>query len=362
MKRLILICIGLAAIGAIAFGGFYLFQRQITAYIFDRGVARTLGQDPTANLSDGLHVYLCGVGSPLPSESAGPCIGIVAGQKAFVFDAGSGSIRNLMRMGFPMEKLQSAYLTHLHSDHIDGLGELLLQAWVSGGRSLPLPVLGPPGTKSVVNGFVAAYQVDRGLRIAHHGETVVNPAGHGATPVEIALQGGSNQKALTVYEKEGVRITAILVDHAPVEPAYGFRVDYKGRSISISGDTIYSPSFVEGSKGVDVMLHEALDPEMVAKMAAALEARGQSRTAKVFRDIPSYHASPEDAARAASEAGAKELVYYHMIPPLTARVLHALWLGNSRDKFTGPITIGEDGMLISLPADGREVHYSRAFR
>jgi ribonuclease Z len=313
-------------------------------------------------MSDGLHVFLCGTGSPLPSDSAGPCIAVLAGQQAFVFDVGSGSIRNLMRMGFPMEKLQGAYLTHLHSDHIDGLGELLLQAWVAGGRSSPLPVSGPPGTTSVVNGFVAAYEIDRGLRIAHHGETVANPAGYGGAPAEIALQGGGPEKALTVYEKDGVRITAILVDHAPVEPAYGFRVDYKGRAISISGDTIYSPAFVEASKGVDVMLHEALDPEMVARMGAALEARGQTRTAKIFRDIPSYHASPEDAARAAADAGAKELVYYHIIPPLPTRVLHALWLGDARKNFSGPITIGEDGTRISLPAGGAEVRHSRAFR
>lgn len=362
MKRLVQICIGLAAIGALAFGGFHLFQRQIAERLFDNGVARTLGEDPSAQMSDGLHVYLCGTGSPLPSESAGPCIAVLAGQQAFVFDVGSGSIRNLMRMGFPMEKLQGAYLTHLHSDHIDGLGELLLQAWVAGGRNTPLPVSGPPGTTSVVNGLVAAYEVDRGLRIAHHGETVANPAGYGGAPAEIALQGGGPQKTLTVYDKDGVRITAILVDHKPVDPAYGFRIDYKGRAVSISGDTIYSPSFVEGSKGVDVMLHEALDPEMVAKMAAALEARGETRTAKIFRDIPSYHASPEDAARAAAEAGAKELVFYHMIPPLPMRVLHALWLGDTADKFNGPITVGEDGILISLPAGGNEVRYSPAFR
>jgi ribonuclease Z len=362
MRRLVLIGIGLLVLGAIAFGGFHLFQRQIAEQLFDRGIARTLGEDPSAQMPDGLHVFLCGTGSPLPSESAGPCIAVLAGEQAFVFDVGSGSIRNLMRMGFPMEKLQGAYLTHLHSDHIDGLGELLLQAWVAGGRSSPLSVSGPPGTTSVVNGFVAAYQIDRGLRIAHHGETVANPAGYGGAPAEIALQSGGPQKTLTVYDNDGVRITAILVDHAPVEPAYGFRIDYKGRSVSISGDTIYSPSLVEASKGVDVMLHEALDPEMVERMGSALESRGQTRTAKIFRDIPSYHASPEDAARAATEAGAKELVYYHIIPPLPAQVLHVLWLGDARKNFSGPITVGEDGMLISLPAGGKEVLHSRAVR
>lgn len=361
MKWLRRSLVALAVLAGMVLIGSQVFKRQIGEAAFERAVARNLGDDRTANLPDGIHVYLCGTGSPMPDIArAGPCIGVLAGDQAFVFDAGSGSVRKLGSMGFPMTQLKGAYLTHLHSDHIDGLGELLLQAWITGERSTPLPVSGPAGTERVVNGLNAAYEIDRGFRIAHHGPGVADPGGFGGAPSIITLPAGPQGRAV-VYEDAGVRITAIRVAHAPVEPAFGYRVDYGGRSIALSGDTIYHPGFVAAVEGVDVLLHEALDPEMIGQIEAALTARGRERTAKIMRDILSYHATPEDAARAASEADAHELVYYHTIPPLPARILNPVFLGDAGDIFSGPITVGEDGMLISLPAGGTEIEHSRAF-
>ena len=140
-------------------------QRLHKAGIAPADVVRTLAQaarvarqweaPPTPRqLGDGLHAYVCGSGSPMPdADRAGPCIAVLAGNQAFVFDAGSGAIRKLLRMGFPIDKLQAGFLTHLHSDHIDGLGELLLQAWVGGSRGAPLPVFGPAGTAQVLDGL-----------------------------------------------------------------------------------------------------------------------------------------------------------------------------------------------------------------
>ena len=117
------------AVIALAMGLTLHFGRTwIAQRLFDRALDQTVGVDQSAKLADGIHVYICGSGSPMPDAArAGPCIGVLAGQQAFVFDTGSGSIRKLGRMGFSMPKLQAAFLTHLHSDHIDGLGELLLQ-------------------------------------------------------------------------------------------------------------------------------------------------------------------------------------------------------------------------------------------
>lgn len=348
-------------VAALAFAGFQVFRAQIAETIFERAVERNAGVDRAADLPDGLHIYLCGTGSPMPDVGrAGPCVGILAGETAFIFDAGSGSIRKLSRMGFPMERLEGAYLTHLHSDHIDGLGELLLQAWIAGGRGAPLPVTGPEGTSRVVEAFNAAYEIDRGYRIAHHGTEVANPAGFGGAPGEIVLPAGPSA-AQVVHDSGGVVITAIRVDHAPVEPAFGYRIDYGGRSVALSGDTIYHPGFVAAAQGVDVMLHEALDPEMTLRMEAALSAQGQARTAKIFRDILDYHATPEDAARAAETAGASELVYYHIVPPLPSRMLNPVFLGSARDEFSGRITVGEDGMLVSLPAGETSILHSRGY-
>lgn len=355
------IALGVLAVLVILFITFQMFRVQLAERAYAAAVERQTAIDPLSELEDGLHVYLCGSGSPMGTATrAGPCVGVVAGEKAFVFDAGSGSIRKLSSMQFPFTNLEGAYLTHLHSDHIDGLGELLLQAWIAGSRSEPLPVSGPVGTEKVITAFNAAYESDRGFRIAHHGTEVANPDGFGGAPIEIVLPLGPSVSEV-VYEAGDLKITAIRVDHAPIEPAFGYRVDYKDRSISLSGDTIYHPGFVAASEGVDVMLHEALDPEMLQQLEAGLNNAGRDLVAKILFDIQDYHATPEDAARAAENAGAQELLYYHIVPPLPLKALNPVWLGDSADQFDGKMTMGEDGMLVSLPAGSDAIQHSRAF-
>ena len=327
---------------------------------FQSALDNSVGVDQSARLDDGLHVYVCGSGSPMPDANrAGPCLAVLAGNQGFVFDAGSGSIRKLGRMGFPMPKIQAAFLTHLHSDHIDGLGELLLQAWVAGGRAAPLPVYGPAGTDQVIAGFNSAYAIDQGYRVAHHGPQIVQPSGFGGAAQIITLADGTDSRV--VYESSGVKITVIRVNHAPISPAFGYRIDYKGRSVALSGDTVYSPSFVAASKGVDVMLHEALNKEMIAALGKKLAERGQAKNAQIMIDIQNYHASPEDAARAANEAGVQALVLYHMVPAPPARLIEPLFLGQAPKLFKGTLKLAQDGMIISLPAGGKVVKFSFGF-
>jgi ribonuclease Z len=339
----------------------FLFGRAWMAErAFQSALDNTVGVDQSAKLADGLHVYVCGSGSPMPDANrAGPCLAVLAGNQAFVFDAGSGSIRKLGRMGFPMPKLQAAFLTHLHSDHIDGLGELLLQAWVAGGRNAPLPVHGPAGTDKVIAGFNAAYEIDSSYRVAHHGPKVVQPGGFGGAAKIIALPEGTDTQL--VYDQAGVRITAIRVNHAPIAPAFGYRIDYKGRSVSLSGDTLYSPSFVAGAKGADLMLHEALNKPMIAAIGKKLGERGQAANAQIMTDIQNYHASPEDAARAASEAGVQALVLYHLVPAPPAKLIEPLFLGDAPKLFSGTLRLAQDGMIISLPAGGKAISFSSAW-
>lgn len=353
-RKLILVL----AVVAIAAGAIMLFARPWLAQrAFDRALDQNMGVDKAALLGDGLHAYVCGSGSPMPdADRAGPCIGVLAGGQSFVFDTGSGSIRKLMRMGFPMEKVQAVFLTHLHSDHIDGLGELMLQAWIAGSRGQPLPIYGPAGTDQVIAGFKQAYTIDEGFRVRHHGEKIANPAGYGGAASIIALPDGTDSQV--VYEKDGVRITVIRVNHAPVSPAFGYRIDYKGRSIALSGDTVYSPSFVTASKGADVMFHDAMNKDMVAAMGRKLAQRGRANTAQIMTDIQGYHASAEDAARAAKEAGVSTLVLYHMVPPVPAKLIEPLFLGQAPKVFNGTLKLSEDGMIVSLPAGSKAVKFS----
>jgi len=351
-RRLVLAVAVLALLGVAAFR---LFERPIAEAAFRRGVQEFVGRDPSAELPDGLHVYVCGSGSPMPDpQRAGPCLGVIAGSRAFVFDTGAGGVRNLARMGFPVGRVERVYLTHLHSDHIDGLGETMLQAWVGGSRKSPLPVSGPRGTAEVADGFNAAYRIDSGYRTAHHGPEIADPDGFGLAAEEIRLPREPGARAI-VLEDDGLVITAIAVDHSPVEPAFGYRIDYRGRSVAFSGDTIHHDGFVVAARGVDVLFHEALQPTMVAAMGEAAAARGQTHLAKIFGDILDYHATPEDAARAGAESGAREVVLYHIVPPLPVRLLHAAFLGDAEEFFDGPIEIADDGLLVSLPAGSDEI-------
>lgn len=356
MRRTFAVVLGVLALTVglgLLFGRGWIAQRA-----FDRALEQNVGVDPSARLPDGLHAYVCGSGSPMPdADRAGPCIAVLAGRQGFVFDAGAGSIRKLGRMGFPMDSLQGAFLTHLHSDHIDGLGELMLQAWIAGGRSTPLPISGPEGTEAVVSAFVAAYQTDKGFRIAHHGPQIARPGGFGAAGQTIALTADSQ----VVHDRDGVRITAFRVIHDPVKPAFGYRIDYKGRSIAISGDTVYTPALVAASRNVDLLFHEALNKKMVAALGAKLKQRGRADEAQIMGDIQGYHASPEDAARAAREAGAKALVLYHLVPAPPAKLIEPLFLGDAPKQFSGPLKLAQDGMIVSLPAGGKAIDFQSAF-
>jgi len=357
IKRILIGATGVVLAGIL---GFNLFKTQIAERAFHRAIDQNAGVDHSAALPDGLHVYLCGTGSPMPDATrAGPCLGVLAGDQAFVFDVGSGGTRNLGSMGFPMARLESVYLTHLHSDHIDGLGELLMMSWIGGGRSTPTPVRGPFGTQQVVDGFNAAYQLDSTYRVAHHGPDVANPNGFGGASEEITIPSGPGGQ-LIVLDEGDLKITAIRVDHAPIEPAFGYRIDYKDRSVSISGDTIYQPRFVAASQGVDLMLHEALNKQMVETIGAKLGERGLTNTEKIFADIRDYHTDPEEAANVAQEAEADHLVYYHIVPQLPVKMLESLFLGDARSIFEGKITIGEDGMIFSLPAGSDEIKKRKA--
>lgn len=352
MKRVL---IGIATLALVAVLGFNLFKGQIAERAFHRAIDQNAGVDRSAALPDGLHVYLCGTGSPMPDTTrAGPCLGVLAGDKAFVFDVGSGGARNLGSMGFPTARLESIYLTHLHSDHIDGLGELLMMSWIGGSRSTQTPVRGPVGTEEVVDGFNAAYRLDSTYRTAHHGPEVANPSGAGGAPEEIIIPAGPGGQ-LVVLDEGDLKITAIRVDHTPIEPAFGYRIDYKGRSISISGDTIYQPRFVAASEGVDLMLHEALNKEMVQIIGDKLGERGLKNPEKIFADILDYHTDPEEAARAAQEAGAAQLVYYHIVPQLPMKMLESMFVGDAKSMFDGRITVGQDGMIFSLPAGSDKI-------
>ena len=208
--------------------GLWLMRGPIAEHIMARAYDRAMGGDPLGALPDGLHVGLCGSGSPMPDPTrAGPCSVVVAGRRLFVIDSGEGSTKVLSLMNLPPGQISAVFLTHFHSDHIADLGELMLQHWGTGAATAPLPVYGPTGVDQVVAGFEAAYALDRGYRIAHHGPKVLPPSGFGGAPHAFAIS--KTGPDVTLIDEPDLTVIAFPVDHEPVEPAVGYLFVYKGR-------------------------------------------------------------------------------------------------------------------------------------
>lgn len=334
--------------------GAFLAQRQIGLRLLTAAASSQLGINGLEDLPDGLHVGLAGTGAPLPEQRRyGGCSFVLAGKHLFIVDSGPGSTKALELMRLPLGDIQAVLLTHLHSDHMGGLGELMLKAWTRGARTEPLRVVGPEGVQEVVEGFNLAYAIDTGFRIAHHPPTIAAPKGSGGIAETVTSLDAHG--AAVVFQAPDLKVTAFLVDHRPVEPAFGYRFDYKGRSVVISGDTLPSESLRRQTQGADILLHEALQPEMLQIIHDAGLRGGQPNAAQLSSDILTYHTFPEEVARIARDANVRHVVFHHFLPQVPMRIFHSAFLGDTRDIFPGPVTMGVEGMVFSLPPETSDI-------
>lgn len=328
----------------------WLLRPEIGARLFANAVETAVNRDVIGDLPDGMHLALCGTGSPLPDPSrAGPCSAIIVDGKMFIIDIGGGAVRRLGEMGLNPGRVEALLLTHFHSDHIDGMGELLLQRWAGGGHDAPLPVIAPEGVAPIVDGINAAYAADARYRVAHHGEDIMPPSGIGGIARPFAMPAGDAEQI--IYDQDGMKITAFAVNHEPVVPAVGYRFDYKGRSIVFSGDTVRSAAVEKACNGCDILVHEVLNAEMVGITEAAMKKAERPRLEKIMADIPDYHTTPAEVVESAKAAKAKMLVFSHIVPAVPIGFLEAYYLKDVPSGFRGKMVMGKDGMLFSLPAN-----------
>jgi ribonuclease Z len=330
-----------------------VFQKQILTAVATKIIQERFLRQAHQN-ADGLYAGLAGTGAPFPDiNRVGPCIVVEAGNHLYIIDAGQGSARNIGLMGFDIAKVDAILLTHFHSDHIADLGEMMLQRWAGGSHAKPVDIIGPNGVETVVEGFNRAYTLDAGYRVAHHGAATFPPSGTGGTARPFSLSAAEDASVILV-DDGGVKITAFKVNHFPVYPAVGYRFEYKGRSLVVSGDTVPCQSLKKQSQGVDVLFHEALQPSMIKMMHDQAELSPNRSLAKITAEISSYHTAPEEAAKIAREASVKHLVLYHILPPLTP-FLNKMFLGDAAKYYNGPTTLGVDGLLISLPVNSDKI-------
>lgn len=353
MRRIVWGVVGLVLLGGVAAAALQLapVQDRLVAAVIR---ARMDNQDRQALFEDdALRLLVCGSASPLPTpDRARACLAVIAGGRFYVVDTGPGSWNRLALLRIPGERIGGIFITHYHSDHIGDLGEFNMQTWVAG-RPGPLPVFGPAGIERLVGGFTEAYALDNGYRTAHHGDAMLPPArGRMEARVLALAADGAPAPAFTDGE---LRVSVFPVPHEPIEPAVGYRFDYKGRSIVISGDARRYDRLADIARGADVLAHEAQNQELVARLQATGEALARPRIAKLFADIPSYHTSPVEAAQLANAAGVDTLLLYHLTPPPPNAVAAAAFLRGVADVRGDGVVLARDGTLLELPLGSREV-------
>jgi ribonuclease Z len=280
---------------------------------------------PASLWAQSMRVTLLGTGGPAPAlDRFGPSILVEADSERFLFDVGRGTSQRLAQLGVSYSDLTAVFFTHLHSDHVVGLPDLWLTGWLLSRRGNPLPVYGPTGTGDMAQHLEEAYRVDTGIRMRE-----------GRAPV-----GGSHLAAHditegVVFERGPVRVTAFEVDHGPMRPAFGYRVDYAGRAVLLSGDTRYSLNLIAHAEGVDLLIHE-----VAAATREDLAAHERTRV------IVGHHTTPDSAGQVFGRVRPKLAVYSHIV--LFPGVREADLVPLTRLHYAGPLVIGQDLMRFDI--------------
>jgi len=272
-----------------------------------------------------LKVVLLGsaVGPQVNLQQFGASTLIEAGGLRLLFDCGRGSSIRLAQVGVPLGSISRLFLTHLHSDHVIQIPDLLLTGWVGGGRSVPLEVWGPEGTRDLMDHLQQAFAFDIHMR---------RDVDEKAPAAGIKVVSHDIKQGL-VFDEQGVRVTAFLVDHSPVGPAFGYRIDYRGHSVVLSGDTRVSENLIRFAQGVDVLVHEVLDADTVREWFPT--------NTELAKAILEKHTTPSQAGEVFARIKPRLAVYSHA--PSADRVIT-----QTRRTYTGPLQGAEDMLTIEI--------------
>lgn len=308
---------------------------------------QSLADERRAELLDPsrITVVTCGTGSPIPSARAQSCLAVFVNGQFLLFDAGDRAQNSMENLNLPLTDLSAIFLTHFHSDHIADLGEVVSRSWILG-RDRPLTVYGGQEVDQVVSGFNTAYTADDAYRIAHHGADLF-PDVRPASSVTILDPGAEGR---VVYEEDGVRVLAYAVDHSPVATALGYRVEFAGKAVAVSGDTIDTPGLRALAANADVFVSEVMNKSVVDEGECAFGRVPDPRLEKIFRDIRTYHIDLPELAALANDADVGTLVLTHLVPSVDNPVQVDLFFRQpAAALYNGNLVVAEDGTEVVVP-------------
>ena len=273
-----------------------------------------------------IEIILTGTGSPMVDPNrAGPSTLVKAGEAIFLADCGRGVLMRAAAVGVGAANLTAVLLIHLHSDHITDLSDVITTRWITSLTPAPLPIIGPPGTRAVVEATLAALAPDISYRIGHHADITAPP--------EVMV---TEYTAGQVFHDGGVRIIAAATDHRPVEPTIAFRIEYDGASVVLAGDSVPCGTLDALASGADALVHTAIRKDLVEQVPV-----------QRLTDILDYHSSVEQAAATAARAGVQTLVLTHYVPALTAGT-EDQWRALAAGEFSGRVELGDDLLRVTV--------------
>ena len=273
-----------------------------------------------------MDIVLTGTGSPIPDQHrAGPSTLVKAGDTHLLVDAGRGVVIRMAGAGSNPARLSAVLVTHLHSDHVCALNDVITTHWIMTQGNVPLAVYGPVGTAEFVERQVHTLEADIGYRIAHHDELTEGPRVEVTelTPGESFIVGD-------------VQIDTAATEHSPVRPTIGYRLTHDGAVAAIVGDTLPCDGVNELARDADVYVQTVIRPDIVKTIPN-----------KMLQDILDYQSGVSDAAETADRVGARRLALTHMVPPPTPEQ-YPEWVAIAAEHFDGEVIIGDDLTTITV--------------
>ena len=343
MKKstLIILAVLLVIAGFVAVFAFINQEKLIDRYI-QRQAANAFKSELLED-DEAFKLITVGTAAPLPSDRAQSCNVIIANGSIFVFDLGEGSLQMMEQLRLPFVQVSEVFISHWHSDHFMDLAGFVNRSWQFG-RDVPLTVHGPPGVVRIVNGLDSLLSIENQYRVIHHGADIMNPDYGLATA---SMMKPTEQEQI-VYRQNDIEISALKVNHDPVEYSYAYKVRFKDKTIVISGDCAYDEGLVTFAAGADILVHEAMQKDLV-KRASRLQAElGNDRNAKILMDVLDYHATPSDAAAIAQKAGVKKLILSHLAPVPGNPITRRIFTSGLDEIYDGPIILADDGDLFTI--------------
>ena len=344
MKK-ILILIS-CAVSIFIIGLVSLNSHSVQDRILNIGLENILSSaQPFLDEEDTLKVVVCGSRSPLPSPGrAESCVLVEAGDDIYIFDLGNGSVNNLTQYQVPWPNVKAVLITHMHSDHMADLPDAHLQSWIQG-RTSPLKVYGPEGINLATKGFELAYSADYQYRNEHHGNDMLPMSIAGFNAIQII----NNQ--FIPNDTPGLEILPFVVDHYPVNSAFGFKISYKDRTVVISGDTIHDGSVQKYSQDVDLLVHSAISIDIVERMRGIAPIPQMD---KILFDIQDYHTSIEEAGEIARDANVEHLLIYHSIPTPRNALMERVFFRPIEGVFEN-YSLSDDGTRVIMPVGNDDI-------